>query len=371
MQSIIYLLVIVVSVWIYPAYAVDTYDLLEEIAETISNKHITKPTKKDFSTIIPDAVNKYLQSIDPHSKYLSVKEYQRFKKTKDDGYVGIGAKLIDAKQGIILVPFFQGPAFKAGIKTHKLLLSVNAIPIEAMKVQKILTLLKGNKNSSVMLETQSLFAENEIPRLNRVIRQLYHLPSVQVVSGNFHSTYIRINKFISRKTLNSLKTALQNNDSPIISIDLRETSGGDLYETLDCLSLFLPSQKLLLTTLNNKDQQRSYYSLPRSRVVNQQQIILMVGPRTASSAEIFAKALQYYQKAVLVGQETYGKCMSQTYIELTDGSALKLSNLKLLYPDGTFCAGKGLIPNILVDDKQLYNPKALISKGKGYFSWRN
>ena len=105
-----------------------------------------------------------------------------------------------------------------------------------------------------------------------------------------------------------------------------------------------------------------YYSLA-SQIIHKN-ILLLVGPRTASSAEIFAKALQYYQKALLISQKTYGKCLSQTYIELSDGSALKLSNLKIIYPDNTYCHGEGLTPDIIVNDKQLYETHTLILKGK-------
>lgn len=315
------------------------YDLLEEISEIISNQHIDKPAKQDFSTVIPNAVNNYLQAIDPYSKYLTATEYERL---KDKSYIGIGAKLIMSEQGVLILPFYQGPAFKAGIKKPVLLLSVNGLSIQTMNISNILNLFK--ENDKIVLET----LVDEIPHISTIIRQPYVLPSVQVINSKI--TYIRINKFIARKTSSELKKVLKQYSI----IDLRESTGGDLYEMLDSLSLFLPPAKLIATTVNNKGKTRNYYSIPNQSVIDK--IILLVGPRTASSAEIFAKALQYYQHAVLVGQKTYGKCVSQTYIKLEDGSALKLTNLKIFYPDGTFCNGKGLIPDVLLNDRQLYEP---------------
>jgi len=333
MQAIILVILIVIS----PVITAD--DLLDEISKVISEQHIDKPTKQDFSMVIPDAVNDYLQTIDPYSKYLTATEYEQL---KDNSYVGIGAKLITSEQGVLIVPFYQGPAFNAGINKPMLLQSVNGISIKAMDISKVLNLFK--ENDKIVLET----LVDTMPRISTITRQPYVLPSVQVVNSNI--TYIRINKFIARETTAELKKVIKNN----FVIDLRESTGGDFYETLDSLSLFLPPEKLLATTINNKGETRNYYSIHNQHIIGK--VILLIGPRTASSAEIFAKALQYYQHAVLVGQKTYGKCVSQTYIELEDGSALKLTNLKIFYPDGTFCNGEGLIPDILLDDKQLYEP---------------
>ena len=334
-------IILIILIIICPIIAAS--DLVEEIAEIISNQHIDKPTKPDFSTIIPDAVNKYLQSIDPYSKYLTATEYEQL---QDNKSIGIGAKIVASEQGTLIVPFYQGPAFRAGINKPMLLLSVNGISVTTMDISSILNLFR--ENDKIVVESLS----DNIPSINTVKRQPYILPSVQVIKAK--KTYIRINRFTARKTADKLKKILSNNSLHNgLIIDLREATGGDLYETLDCLSLFLPPGKLLVTTINNNNQTRKYYSIPNQLIFDK--VTLLVGPRTASSAEIFAKALQYYQQATLVGQKTYGKCVSQTYINLSDGSALKLTNLKLFYPDGTFCNGKGLAPDVLLDDKQLYS----------------
>ena len=336
MRSII-LLILIITCPILTAN-----DLLEEIAEVINKQHIYKPTQPDFSNIIPNAVNEYLQTIDPYSKYLTATEYKQLQNNK----IGIGAKIVPSDQGVLIIPFYQGPAFKAGINKPMLLLSVNKIAVKTMTILNIINLFK--ENDKIIVESLS----NNIPHINTIIRQPYILPSVQVIKAQ--PDYIRINKFIARETTNELKKILSKKDlTDDIIIDLRETSGGDLYEALDCLSLFLPPKKLLITTINNNDQIRKYYSIPNQIIFNK--ITLLVGTRTASSAEVFAKALQYYQRATLIGQKTYGKCVSQTYIKLSDGSALKLTNLKLFYPDDTFCDGKGLLPDKLLDDKQLIN----------------
>lgn len=352
------------GVWLCPSYAI-SMDVLEEMAEIINHKHLDKPKPEAFLAIFPKAINAYLQSLDPHSKYLTAEEYKLFKEQQNKGYVGIGASIQKDKQGILIIPFVQSPAFKVGIKTPQLLHAVNGVAVELMTISAIKALIKGPKNTSVTLETSHLFAHKRVIRKITVKRKQYHLDSIHRITANRQIPYLRINKFVSRKTLSHLKSSLQRlkKKTSTIVLDLRETTGGDLYETLDCLSLFLPAEKLLATTVNNQAQKRPFYSLPEHQIINKK-ILLLVGPRTASSAEIFAKALQYYKKALLIGQKTYGKCLSQTYIELSDGSALKLSNLKIIYPDNTFCNGEGLIPDIVVDDKQLYETHTLILKGK-------
>ncbi|MCK5719303.1 MAG: hypothetical protein KAH84_05050 [Thiomargarita sp.] len=340
-------------------------NVLKEIAAVISEKHLDKPKLKASFATFPKAINAYLQSLDPYSKYLTVEEYKFFKEQKSKVYVGIGASIRKDKQSILIIPFAQSPAFKAGIKTPHILHTVNGVSVESMTINRIKTLIKGFENTFITLETYRLFDDKQSIRKTTLKRKKYHLNSIHQLSDDNYIPYIRINKFVSRKTLSKLKSSLQlfkGNGSAII-LDLRETTGGDLYETFDCLSLFLPAGELLATTVNNQGHKRNFNSLPNNQIIKEK-ILLLVSPRTASSAEIFAKALQYHKKALLIGQETYGKCLSQTYIEISDGSALKLTNLKIIYPDNKFCNGNGLVPDIIVDDKQLYETHTLISKGE-------
>lgn len=347
------------TVWLCPVYAIN----IEEIAAVISENHIDKPTEQALLSVFQKAITNYLQSLDPHSKYLTAEEYKKLREPKD--YVGIGASIRKEKQGILIIPFAQGPAFKAGIKMPQILLAIDGVSVESMTTSEIVPLIKGTQNTRVTIETRQLFDKKQQAYKTTIKRQRYTLPSLQIISTDSHIPYIRINKFFQRQTLNSLRSSLQKlkKKNALIVIDLRETTGGDFYEALDCLSLFLPFGKLLVTAINNKDQAIPYYSLPNHQIIKKK-LLILVGPRTASSAEIFAKALQHYQRALLIGQMTYGKCLSQTYIELSDGSVLKLSNLKILYPDGVFCNGKGLVPDVLVTDKQLYKTDKLILDGK-------
>ena len=107
---------------------------------------------------------------------------------------------------------------------------------------------------------------------------------------------------------------------------------------------------------------QDYYSLP-GRPLPVKALLVLIGPATASAAEIFLAALTHYTHAVLVGQKTFGKCTSQTYIKLSDGSALKLTNLKILNPRREFCNGQGLTPDVAVTDEELYKTATLISNG--------
>jgi carboxyl-terminal processing protease len=84
---------------------------------------------------------------------------------------------------------------------------------------------------------------------------------------------------------------------------------------------------------------------------------------TASAAELFVAVLTHYSKAIVIGQRTHGKCTSQKYVELPDGSALKLTNLKIYYPDGAHCNGLGRRPGIRVADRDLFRTGKLISEG--------
>ena len=105
--------------------------------------------------------------------------------------------------------------------------------------------------------------------------------------------------------------------------------------------------------------------MPDRRMISQQ-ILILTGPVTASAAEVLARALKFHDMAFVVGGETFGKCLSQKIFKLPDGSQLSLSNRRILDPDGNYCHGKGLIPDVPVSDNELGNTQLLIRKGLFY-----
>jgi carboxyl-terminal processing protease len=196
-----------------------------------------------------------------------------------------------------------------------------------------------------------------------VVREAFTPPSVEIMAES-NIEYLRIRRFIAHRTVANLSVAIRRMKKKAIRLilDLRDSTGGDLYEALDAVSLFLPGGRFIGKVVDGLGNERRFYSLPDQQIVFDRTLVL-VGPHTASAAELFLAALKHYSRVVVAGQRTFGKCTSQKFVELSDGSALKLTNLKVFFPSGDFCNGVGLEPHIPVTDDELYQTPELVSKG--------
>ena len=336
-------------------------EILRRIAEAVHENHVRRPPQRDVLALSLDQVDAYLKRLDPHSAYLSADEYLRQKDAERNGYPGIGVELAMDARGIVLIPFSNGPAHRAGVTTRTHLLGVNGTAIAGLDLQQVGHLLTGAEGSPVRL---SLAQPDALPPHEVVVtREHFRPPSVEVARSH-GSPYLNIRRFIAHETTAALRVALRrglNGAGPLV-LDLRDCTGGDLHESMDAASLFLPSGKLLASIVDGSGTEQRFYSLPEERVFDRP-VLVLVGPSTASAAEVFAFALRYYREAKLIGQPTYGKCSSQTYVELPDGSALRLTNRRIVYPNGESCAGKGLAPDLMVPESEIYDTDRLIERG--------
>lgn len=336
-------------------------DLMQDIAETIHKNHISRPPKQVILAKSINGINEFLKTLDPHSKYLTEEESRRLNMNEAAGHCGIGAEVSRDKKGVVLIPIQDGPAYKAGIHQRQYLKRINGRATLDMNVDEIKSAVLGPKGSAVGLGISNY--HNGSYREVMVTRERFVSPSVEVVAeGNME--YIRILKFIARRTVARLRVSIRymiQKGQPII-LDLRDSSGGDLYEAIDALSLFLPAGTPTGSVEDSEGEKRFFYALPDQQIVYTG-VLILVGPMTASASELFVSVLRHYARAVIIGQRTYGKCTSQRYFKMRDGSALKLTNLKLYYPDGQHCDGIGVLPHIKVPDKELYQTGRLISKG--------
>jgi len=181
---------------------------------------------------------------------------------------------------------------------------------------------------------------------------------------------IRIRQFQSGLTRSALRATMEfllqrrppgpgTGPKPFV-LDLRDATGGDLYEALDTASMFLAPATLLGTMVDRAGNRRKFVSPAGEKKT--MPLVLIIGPDTASAAEIFAGALQQNNRAVLVGEQSYGKCSSQTDVHLSDGSVLRFTNSEVLLPDGSSCSGQGLTPDHEIPGTAFLSLPELVSR---------
>jgi carboxyl-terminal processing protease len=194
-------------------------------------------------------------------------------------------------------------------------------------------------------------------------------------------SFIRIHEFRSHETRRALETtinalhaepaaALASGQQRLV-LDLRYASGGDLFEMMDAASLFLRGGLQLATVVNGDEVQQAYSALPGMQRVFRP-VLLLIGQGTASASEVFVRALERYGMAFSIGSETRGKCLSQRLFRLPNGGQMLLSNRRILDPDGHYCAGHGIAPDLAVaDDDKPVDTEVLIRRGLAAMTLRS
>ncbi len=286
-----------------------------------------------------------------------------------EAWTGIGAELSFDEDGgtVRLTPFQGGPAAWAGVPDRVRLLQIDGQDIAGLDREALVTRLRGASGSHVRL----LIATDEGQHLAVTIEREAFRPLQVELLGPEGGPVLRVRDFVAGltrpslfATLDFLQTQVPLKQTPVrhadaaLIFDLRGSGGGDLYEALDMAGVFLPAGTLV-ATLRERGEARREVRAPNGPKLDMP-LVVLIGPDTASAAEIFAGALHQHRRATLVGQTSFGKCSSQTDARLSDGSVLRYTNREILLPDGLSCSGAGLVPDVAVDDSMLEDLPRLV-----------
>lgn len=328
-------------------------DVSEEMARALHAHHIDAPTLNEARSGLRLGRDAYLSSLDPYTAYLPPDAAPASTERRP----GIGADIFDNHRPPVIVPYLDGPVWQAGLTEPGWLLRIAGQGVSDLSRSALAAAFRRPIGETVTITVRR--ADLTLPETLHIRIDEFRTRSVEPIT-DVPEPYLRLRGFRSRETASMLRRALlrmPSNDMPII--DLRFSQGGDFFEALDTASLLLPEDSLIALTEDRDGTQRRYHALAGARIVHAP-VLLLVGPDTASAAEVLAAALRHHGAAVLVGRPTHGKCTSQTLIPLSDGGTLRVTNLRLLWPSGEYCAGRGLQPDILVSETELLDTMALI-----------
>lgn len=331
----------------------------QQLALLIAQHHYKQPALKQIKPSVIDAKSlaDYLRSLDNYSRYLSPQENQFFKQRAKLQRIGLGMNLLVGNEEILAIPLANSPAFQGGFKMPAYLLSLNDVFISFADFSsyRFLTRLKLNEKVKIKLNTAS--GEKQ---LYFIKADNFQRPVVEYAESAQHAV-ITIYEFrdVTTKLLRQyLRKAAR---KPFLVIDLRYCPGGDLYATVDALSLLLPTG-LDVVHLRKKGSNKSIslQTLPEQVNKKQPNLSLLSSRYTASSAEVFIAALQeYWQGVQVIGEASVGKCVAQAKYVLDDGSALLLSEYELLTPRSQACNGVPIVPDRVVKEAALQAAQAL------------
>jgi carboxyl-terminal processing protease len=313
------------------------------IAKLINQKHIEHPPLATIPTDSIARLQAFLTTLDPYSSYLNPQELARETHVVDARQPGIGGLVTrNREDGLILVPFLNGPAYQGGLRHPVQLIRVENQDAADLDLAAMATLVKTR--SRLRIAARDLITAQTVQATVRI--KPFQVPPVEIIEVE-RQPILRLHVFAENYTVSLLRQALKSLASanrPLV-IDLRYAIGGDLLEALDSVSLILPRQAPIATTVTSDRVSVTFKSRNDQRVAPGP-VYLLIGPNTVSAAEVFARALHYYGYAVLVGQPSFGKCLTQQLVELPAMDGLKLTVGRILDPAGQYCAGRGIAPDM-------------------------
>ncbi len=315
--------------------------------------HFVDRERVDFTAMTYGAIEGMLASLgdEGHTTFLSPDAVELHQTSLQGSFEGIGA-YVSMEEGnvTIVAPINGSPAESAGILAGDIILEVDGESVEGKSLDQVIFLVRGPADSEVVLTVRR--PDVAEPVTVSIIRDRIEVPSV-AWSGipNTELAYISISQFtfgVDKEVESALREITEANTYQGIILDLRNNPGGFLHQAIEANSHFLPEGDVILIEADAHDNQ----TVHRSRgwgYARQMPLIVLINEGTASAGEITAGALKENDRAVLIGETTFGTGTVLNQFDLSDGSAILLGVTNWMTPDGNLIKGQGVQPDIEVE----------------------
>ena len=315
-----------------------------EVMSMIKKYYVEEVKTKD---LVNGAIKGMVSSIDPHSSFMTPEAYKEMQVDTKGEFGGLGIQ-IGMKDNLLTViaPIEDTPAYKAGIKAGDKIVKINNESTKDMSLQDAVTKMRGAPKTPVTL---GIFREGwKDTKDFTIVRDIIKIKSIKSKVLESNIGYIKLSQF-QEQTSEDLSAAIrQLNDAKVNSLilDLRNDPGGLLNSAIDVASQFLPKGKLVVYTKTRSGEKSEFFTSGDN--VFLPQMIVLVNQGSASASEIVAGALKDWNRAVILGTQTFGKGSVQTVIPLSGGAGIRLTTAKYYTPKGTSIQNTGITPDIIV-----------------------
>lgn len=328
----------------------ETYKNLEVFSNVLTLLQENYVDEIDSQEVITGAINGMLMSLDPHSSYLSPKDFKELQDETHGSFSGIGIE-ITMKDGILTVvsPIEDTPAYEAGIEAGDQIIRVNDSPTKDMTLMEAVKELRGKRGTEV---TISIFRKgwNELKDFT-LVRDEIPVKSVKTLDLEPGIFYVRISTFQSNTTRDFRMALRQKNEQDPIKgmiLDLRNNPGGLLDQAVKVSDVFL-SEGIIVSTRGRDESQNMVFTANAEGNQYTFPLVVLVNEGSASASEIVAGALQDHHRGIILGTETFGKGSVQTIVPMPDGAGLRLTTARYYTPSGDSIQAEGIKPDIKVE----------------------
>ena len=330
------ILLLAVVVWSFNEDLFQISKNLDVFASVYKEVNINYVDDINSAKLIKSGVDAMLDGLDPYTEFVPESEIEDYKlKYVSTQYGGIGASIFNRDKKVFISDIFSGfPAQKADIRPGDQLVKINDIELSGKTNDQVSTLLKGTKGAAIKLLVKRDDAQ---PIEESLVRDEIKQPNVTyygMVSGNMG--YIKLDKFLENsadEVTNALVSLKKNNPQGII-LDLRSNGGGILQEAVKIVNLFVAKDVEIVSQKGKIKEKNFTYRTVTAPIEPNLPLVVLVNSRSASASEIVAGSLQDLDRAVIIGQRSYGKGLVQQTFTLPYNSLVKITIAKYYIPSG-------------------------------------
>ena len=322
-------------------------NLFGDVFQRVQEQYVDGVSDKE---LIESAISGMLQSLDPHSSYLSPESYKDMQVKTKGTFGGLGIE-ITMEDGFVKVisPIDDTPAANAGMKSGDLIIGIDGESIKGLTINEAVSKLRGPVNSKV---TITVVRDKEDPFEIEIVRDVIKIRSVKHEVIN-EIGYVRLTTFSDtttsgmEKSINEIRKELGDKFQGLI-LDLRNNPGGLLNQSISVADSFL-DQGEIVSTQGRKEDDTSRIFAKKGDLIDGKPLIVLINSGSASASEIVAGALKDHSRAIIVGTRSFGKGSVQSIIPLPGNGAMRLTTARYYTPSGISIQAKGIEPDIKVE----------------------
>jgi len=324
-------------------------DLFGEVLEKIQKEYVDEINQSEG---MEAAIDGLLQSLDPYSSYMSPKTFDEMQTDTSGEFGGLGIE-VTMESGVVKVisPIDDTPASRAGIKAGDYIVKINNTQVQGKSLSEAVDLMRGPVGSSIELTVRRSGEKKAL--IFEVTREIIEIRSVKSDLLEKNIGYLRLTSFNENSAdqiEKEIKKLEKNNDLKSYILDLRNNPGGLLSQAIKISDFFLENGEIVSTKSRKKIENRKWFA-KKGDLTNGKTLIVLINYGSASASEIVAGALKDHKRAILLGENSYGKGSVQSIIPLQNKGAIRLTVAKYYLPSGKSISEVGVAPDIQIDEE--------------------
>ena len=323
-------------------------DLFSEVLSKIDKEYVESVNQSDA---MDAAINGVLQSLDPYSAYMSPEVFSDMQTETSGKFGGLGIE-VGMEHGVVKVisPIDNSPASRVGVKAGDYIVKINDIQVQGKSLTEAVEIMRGPVGSDIKITVRRRGVKKAI--IFKITREIIKIQSVKSKYIDKSIGYLRLTSFNENsgdQIKDKIKEFNKKKDIKGYILDLRNNPGGLLSQAIKIADFFLENGEIVSTKSRKISENRRWFA-KKGDLTKGKTLIVLINEGSASASEIVAGALKDHKRAILVGENSYGKGSVQSIIPLKNKGAIRLTISKYYLPSGKSISEVGVTPDIEVEE---------------------